>query len=146
MNEEQAGASYILQFFSEVMNMNSYYSNYKRYVQYNQQQVNQNTLETNEGALDEETINTLNTVTQNLNYTIDQTYIMSQALSTKVKSFSNPEIKKLYEETNTQALPERLTIEKYVILINKAFVDDVVQKLLINSKEIYTKLTQNQQK
>lgn len=142
MNEEQAGASYILQFFSEVMNMNSYYSNYKRLIQYNENQTSKDTLSSNEGALSEDEIKTLNAVTQNLNYTIDQTYIMSQALSKKIKSFQNDKIKKLYEETNKQQIPLRKNIEEYVIIINQAFVDDIVQKLLINSKEIYNKLQQ----
>jgi len=141
MNEELAGAGYVLQFFENLINLNNYFSELKRRILNCKEHATLEDLLGNEsGKITKDEIKHVAKAYHSLNFYIDQTYIFSQALKNKIPSFQEKKLTELYEETEKGSIPEINHLQEYVILINTAFADDVMQRLLVDSKDIYSKL------
>jgi hypothetical protein len=144
MDEQLAGAGYILNFFENVLNMNAYYSELKRRLLNIKAKTNPDELQKNPtDHVSSSELKQLRNTLQFLNGFIDLTYIQAQALKNKVQAFNDSELQKLYESTETGEIPKIENIQEYVIKINTAFVDDVMQKLLVDSKTYYNQLKED---
>jgi len=141
MNEQIAGAGYILTFFENLINLNNGYSELKRRIISCKTHASLEKIQTNNtNAIPGEELKQITKAFHNINFFIDQTYIMSQALQNKVQSFKESKITELYKKTEDGKIPNLEELQQYIILINTAFIDDVMEKLLVDSKEIYSKL------
>jgi len=141
MDEQLAGAGYVLQFFEHLMNMNNFYSELKRRILNCKEHATLDDLISNKsGTVTKLEVDGLTKAFHSLNFYIDQTYIFAQALKNKIKSFQSQDLEDLYKLTESGKITDIADLEKYVILINKSFAEDVMQKLLVDSKDIYSKL------
>lgn len=141
MDEQIAGAGYIINFFENLLNLNAYYSELKRRILSIKTHISLEEL-VKEGSdqVSPDEIKNIRAAFHSLNSFIDLTYIQSQALKNKISSFEDKDLTNLYTETETGEIPDINKLHEYVIKINTAFVDDVMQKLLVDSKTYYEKL------
>ena len=133
-----AGAGYILSFFNDIEQLSSYYAMYVNTLLSLQ---NKYPTPKNIEEMSEEDRQTLIQVVQGLRSWIVRSYIKAKALKDKVESFNDENLSNAYNKVIDEFVPERENIEKFVIAINKAFVDDVLSDLLMQAKDLYARLS-----
>lgn len=140
MENEAAGAGYILAFFSDIENLTTYYSYYqnlltrleakfpkdkKGLVQFNK--------------MDDVERGQAEQLTESVRFYISRTWLKFSAIKEKVTEFKAKanEIDELYSQLKNQTTPSEEVTEKYVVLLNTMFVSGIASSVLVKAQEIY---------
>lgn len=142
---ELAGANYILTFYTNVEQLTAAYAEYINKIVPIKAKVSKEDLAQGKiDSLDDEDLTNLNSSLNTLRYYITNVYIKSQALKSKVKTFENKELTDFYKKIKDKPLIDNSEIEDFILKINSCLIDDIVQQLLVKSRDIYNKITQNE--
>jgi len=143
MNEEEVtGAGYIIKFFEDLELLNDSYAQLVNSLTNIKAKVSKEELVKEDLENIEDTdLSQIKNAADTLRYYITRTYIKSQALREKVPPFKEPKIKEIFDTVKEKTIVELNTFEDYVITINTCFVGGILEQLLVNAKDIYSKLT-----
>lgn len=123
-----AGASYIIEFHSELNLLNRDTSAYINYVG-----ALNSKYDGTDDDIPEDELNPLIALAQSLKNHIFRTFIMSQALARKVPDLKSDQLRVYYDNIKPRTIPNIEDIELYAIEINSLFCSAVVGDLLINA-------------
>lgn len=134
------GANYILNFYNHIEQLTAAYATFINKLIPIKSKIKLEDLPDKIEGLDDKDRDELLKSLETLRFYITSVYIKSQSLKDKVKSFNDPKIKEFYEKARDKAIIEADIIEEFVIIINKCLLDDIIQHLLVQSRDIYEKL------
>jgi len=133
-----AGAGYILTFFNDIEQLNSYYASYVNTIlSLKHKYPDTKNLEN----ISDEDRQTLINMAQGLRTWIIRCYIKAQALKDKVDAFNNQKLDDSYKKATSTFILDPKDAEEFVVEINKAFADGVLVDLLSQARDIYARLT-----
>lgn len=130
------GASYLIQFYNRVINLNEFAGNYKNiltelYMVFGEELK----------GFKPEFKDTVITVTQNLRQEINVTHTMLKAINSVIEEKHQIKIdEKLLQELNNKFMMERDSVTQYVDLINGFLVKQIISDLLVNSRNLINQL------
>lgn len=137
--QQVAGAGYVLSFFNDVEQLSNYYAQYiNTILSFERKYPDSKALEN----MSEEDRQTLINVVQGLRTWIIRCFVKAQALKEKVENFTSDEFEESYRKVTGEFIPEKEVVEKFVIEINKAFVNGVLVDLLNQARDVYARLTE----
>ena len=137
--QQVAGAGYILSFFNDIEQLNNYYAAYVNAA------LGLKSKYPNEESLKNMSVDDRKTIGEAANAVrvwIVRCYIKAKALRDKVPEFTSDELDESYRKICNTITPEVEDVEKFVIEINKAFVNGVLVDLLNQARDIYARLTE----
>lgn len=133
INEQKtAAASYIISFYQQVQILVDYYVSYSNIMTQIQYLYNGLDLK----KMDERHQQELTQTIQNLRFAVQKTYIQYDTIRQTLKKEENKDIQNLYNDIKNTFVFVRADVEKFVILINKFLMEDIIKQLLENSSEI----------
>jgi hypothetical protein len=132
--KKTAGASYIIEFYQNVIFLNNTYANY-----YNA--VLQFSKIESDGVTDLQK-ETFNNSLQQTRYICSNVYIMFSSMKDRlgVNDKLDNEIKNNYKFIKEKYVINPEELEKFVISMNKVLLSDIIQNLLENNKDIVDKV------
>lgn len=137
--QQVAGAGYVLSFFNDIEQLSNYYAQYiNTILSFERKYPDSKALEN----MSEEDRQTLINVVQGLRTWIIRCFVKAQALKEKVENFTSDEFEESYRKVTGEFIPEKEVVEKFVIEINKAFVNGVLVDLLNQARDVYARLTE----
>lgn len=134
---KQAGASYIVAFYNDIMNLNHAYSVYLNLMaelgfKY---QVSDDV----DKASDQEK-KVLLTQVQETRYFCNKTYLGYQTIKRKIPSMDNPKLEQSYLKVRDQLIFHRTELESFVVEINDILLNEVFEDFLTSSKSTINNL------
>lgn len=128
--KKSAAASYILNFYREVLTLTSYHSQYLNLLLEIESKYKEI-----EKASEAEKLNIQQAI-QNVRYYCTQVYIQYRSIANAIKLKENEKIEEIYTKLKTNYVLQRQDVEDYVILLNNLLVEEVIQDLLQSSEQI----------
>jgi adenylate kinase len=133
--EKTAGASYVLNFFSNVMQLNHYYANYENLM------IELATKYAKEaGKETPEDKDSIRNFCQTLRYYATQAYIGYRAIMGGIGKPIDSELLKLHINIKESYVLSREEIEAYVIKMNSVIMNTVIKDILQNSQDLLNEI------
>ena len=133
------GANYIINFYQEIQALITNYANYCNILLEIKEKYGE---EVNKASDEEKTI--ITKVVQGVRYSVQKTYIQYKSIiatinkkeKTKDQIEEDKTFEDSYKELKEEFMINRETLEKYVLSINKIFLNDVIKDLLKTSQDL----------
>ena len=128
--KKQAAASYILNFYKEVLTLTEFHSQYLNLLL---------ELEAKYQSIDKAADTekeTIKNAVQNLRYYCTKAYIQYSSISLSLNTERNKDIEEIYTRLKNNYVLERSDVENFVILLNNFLVGDVIKDLIDNSANL----------
>lgn len=137
-----AGASYIIAFYKEVQALTHNYGNYL-----NLMLEIENRYGTDAKGIEPEVNNQLSLTIQTVRLSIHKSFVMycsiKEAITEKEEKGNKQKTEKLnkaYSKLKTEFVLDRDSLETYVIALNSALVNDIIQNLLTSSQDLVSEV------
>lgn len=138
--KKTAAASYILNFYKEVNNLNHYYSQYlnamieleNKYGQKYSDKIN-----------DSEKVALMNFI-QLCRYTSHKCYIQYKAITGAINQKEDKKVLNAYLKVKTDLVIKREDLENFVVSLNSFLIKDIIQNLLESSQGLVSDIFENE--
>lgn len=139
INERRAaGASYILTFYQEIVNLTHHYAQYSNLLIEAKNKYGANVEE-----LEDEAKGILVTEVQSVRYCAYKCFVMYKTLIPSLKLKENKELIGSYSKIKDVYLIKQEELEKFVIVLNSVLVEEVIKDLLDTSQALVEGIYQN---
>jgi hypothetical protein len=129
-----AGANYIIAFFNEIQLLNHSFSLYVNFIVQLKAKYGE---EIDDRAFAEEDKGHLSELSQNVRHHCHKCFIMYKSIYQSIEKLEfNKEVEKEYNDIKDSYVVGSKELEEFVLVMNKAFVEDVIKNLLLTSQDI----------
>lgn len=140
INERQAaGASYLLTFYQEIINLTHHYAQYSNLLveaknKYGNKEINE---------IEDDAKNIIVTEVQSVRYSTYKCYIMYKTIIPSLKLKENKDLLALYNKIKEDYLIKQEDLENFVIALNSVLITEVIKNLLDTSQALVEDIYKN---
>lgn len=136
MNEKKlAGANYLISFFNQIQQLNNDSSVYINYINHLNHKYGEDSDDV-EKAIDEQEKQFIIQLVQAVRHSARQAFRSYLTIYSVAELKRNKDLEITYRGMIDQFIINRVVLEEFVLMMNKSFLADVIQDLLVTSQDL----------
>jgi len=141
MENQAAGAGYIISFFTDIENLTTYFASYKNHLTRLKAKYakGEKPGEARLDKMDDGERMRSEELTESIRFYIIRTYVKFSAIKNQIKEFQAQakKLDELFSKLKNDASPLEDTVQDYVIELNSVFVLGIASTVLIKARQVY---------